>query len=100
MYVLISPAKKLHNDTSLVEGMTHPSLLEDSEILVTEARRKTVPELQKLMGISDKLATLNVQRFKSFSTPFTPQNSKPAVLMFAGDTAGYRSNHEQLGRSW
>ena len=86
MYVLISPAKKLHNDTSLIEGMTHPSLLEDSELLVTEARRKTVPELQKLMGISDKLATLNVQRFKSFSTPFTPDNAKPAVLMFAGDT--------------
>ena len=86
MYVLISPAKKLNNETSPVEGVTHPSLLTDSEVLVAEARQKTVPELQKLMGISDKLATLNAARFQSFSTPFTPQNAQPAVLMFAGDT--------------
>ena len=86
MYILISPAKKLHNETSLVEGMTNPSLLEDSEVLVTEAKQKTVSELQKLMGISDKLATLNAERFQNFTTPFTPQNARPAVLMFAGDT--------------
>ena len=37
------------------------------------------------MKISDKLATLNQQRFQDFTTPFTPQNAKQALLVFNGD---------------
>ena len=38
------------------------------------------------MGISEKLADLNHERFQLFSTPFTPDNAKPAALTFNGDT--------------
>jgi hypothetical protein len=38
------------------------------------------------MKPSDKLADLNFQRFKDFSTPFTLGNAKQAALVFNGDT--------------
>ena len=38
-----------------------------------------------MMNISEKIALENVIRFKNFSLPFTPENSKQAVLAFDGD---------------
>ncbi len=37
------------------------------------------------MKISDKLATLNANRFAEFSTPFTPDNARQALFAFNGD---------------
>ncbi len=42
-------------------------------------------EIKKLMHVSDKIADLNVERFKKFKAPFTPENAKQAVLAFKGD---------------
>ena len=86
MYVVISPAKKMHDDVTLVSEPTIPSLLSDSKKLVSVAKGKTKEDLRQLMGISDRLASLNVQRFQAFSTPFTEKNAKPAIHFFAGDT--------------
>ncbi len=46
---------------------------------------KTPADLSDLMGISAPLAELNVERFGDFTTPFTPDNAKPAILTFSGD---------------
>ena len=37
------------------------------------------------MGLSDKLATLNVGRYRDWSKKFTEENSKPAIYAFDGD---------------
>ncbi len=37
------------------------------------------------MGISMKLADLNAGRWRAFSTPFTPDNARAALLAFRGD---------------
>jgi cytoplasmic iron level regulating protein YaaA (DUF328/UPF0246 family) len=37
------------------------------------------------MGISDKLGVLNYDRYQEWSTPFTEDNAKQAVLAFNGD---------------
>merc|ERR1712078_749142 len=37
------------------------------------------------MKISDKLATLNANRFAEFSTPFSPDNARQAMYAFNGD---------------
>ncbi len=87
MLALISPAKKL--DFSAMEkpvSVTLPALLPETEKLVKIARKQKVSDLKRLMGISDKLAELNVDRFKKFSTPFTAENAKPAAYAFNGDT--------------
>lgn len=84
MIVLLSPAKTL--DFSPVETpTTHPRLLKKSLELVKVLKRKSIPELQELMSISENLSELNRDRFREFSTPFTPINAKPAVLAFKGD---------------
>jgi len=87
MLAVVSPAKKL--DTTTLERtlpFTQPSLLNDTEILVQQAKRLKPAALQTLMGISENLASLNHDRFQQFSTPFTEQNAKPAALIFNGDT--------------
>ena len=48
-------------------------------------RRFSKRGLSDLMGIGDKLAALNVERFKSWARPFTADNSKAALLLFDGD---------------
>lgn len=84
MIALLSPAKTL--DFSPVETpTTQPRLLERSESLIKSLRRKSTADLMELMHISEKLGTLNRQRYRDFETPFTPQNAKPAILAFKGD---------------
>ncbi len=85
MIILLSPAKSL--DYSPVEYgyFSQPRLLEKSEELIGNLRKKTSKKLQALMGVSKNIADLNVERFHSFSLPFTPENAKPAMYAFNGD---------------
>ncbi|MEE2960516.1 MAG: peroxide stress protein YaaA [Myxococcota bacterium] len=87
MLALLSPAKKLDfSEYPMNLKFSTPALMEDTEALVGEARQLLASDLEKLMGISSKLAALNVARFRHFSTPFTQENSKPAIWAFSGDT--------------
>lgn len=86
MLVVISPAKKL--DEKPVDGLpvTEPAFKDDAVHLAQFARKLSVPDLQKLMHISEKLAQLNADRFAGFSTDPAPEEVKQAALIFAGDT--------------
>ena len=86
MLVVVSPAKNLDFDTQVpVSEYTQPSLLGDADTLVQECKALTPADLSSLMKISDKLATLNANRFAEFSTPFTPDNARQALFAFNGD---------------
>ncbi len=85
MIVLLSPAKSLNLEPINVKSTTQPRLLEESESLVKVLRKKSVKSIKALMSVSDKIAELNVERFKAFETPFTKKNAKPAVMTFNGD---------------
>lgn len=86
MLFLLSPAKSLNFDIE-VKGFdpTLPRFLADSKILITILKKFSAKDLSQLMKISDKLASLNYQRFQDFSTPFNTKNSKPALFVFDGD---------------
>ena len=86
MLAVVSPAKTLDLDSPLpaIEP-TQPRFIEETEKLARAARKLTARDLKKLMHISDNLAELNVERFKAFETPFTPDNARPAIFTFAGD---------------
>ena len=87
MLAVVSPAKKLDTDAlGRNLKLTQPGLLVETERLIATAKKLAPKDLQSLMGISEKLASLNHARFQAFSTPFTADNAKPAALMFAGDT--------------
>lgn len=62
-----------------------PNLLRESEQLVTELRDKSTEDLQQLMSVSEKIASLNHTRFQEFTTPFSPDNARQALLAFKGD---------------
>ncbi|MBT6096064.1 MAG: peroxide stress protein YaaA [Rhodospirillaceae bacterium] len=87
MLALISPAKKLDFESDVtVADHTQPDFLDASEDLVGAARKLSRGQLAASMKLSDKLAELNFQRFRDFSTPFDLSNAKQAALVFNGDT--------------
>lgn len=86
MLTLLSPAKSLDEESPLpTRKHTQPRLLDRAEELVDVMRDKPVDELRELMDISEDLAVLNHQRYQDFTTPFTTDNARPAVLLFDGD---------------
>lgn len=86
MLMVVSPAKNLDYKTPVsVNTPTQPALMEKAETLLARCQQLTPAELSSLMGISDKLALLNAQRFASFDLPFTADNARPAVFAFNGD---------------
>ena len=86
MLLLLSPAKSLNFAIDVgAAKSTLPSFLDDSQKLISVLKKFSVVDLMQLMGISDKLARLNYQRFQDFSVPFTNKNSKPAIFVFDGD---------------
>ena len=86
MLVVVSPAKKLNWDVDPHAQATKPALQDDANVLAKVAQKLSVPELRKLMSISENLATLNADRFAAFETESSVQNARPAVMAFAGDT--------------
>ncbi len=85
MIALLSPAKSLNFEESPQKEYTTPRMLPNSEKLVGVLKKKSANALKKLMGVSDNIAQLNVERFQHFQTPFTTENAKQAVLAFNGD---------------
>jgi len=85
MIVLLSPAKTLDFDAHKLEKHSIPRLLEDSGKLIKTLKKKSAADIQELMGVSEKISTLNVERYKSYQTPFTLENAKQAILAFKGD---------------
>lgn len=85
MLLLISPAKTLDFSPSPIAEYTASPFLKESKELVGILKEKSADDLKKLMKVSDKIAELNVGRFRSFKAPFNLKNAKQAVLAFRGD---------------
>jgi len=86
MKILLSPAKSLDFESKLpTDKSSQPIFLTEAEKLNAVLEKKSKKQLKELMGISDNLAELNYQRYKSFSTPFNAQNARPAIYAFSGD---------------
>ncbi len=86
MLAVISPAKSLTLDSPYpAVAATQPRFLDDAARLAEAAARLDSADLIRLMHISDRLADLNVGRFRAFETPFTPDNARPAIYTFNGD---------------
>jgi len=62
-----------------------PEHLGHSRMLIKELRNVDLMALRSLMDISEKIADLNIARYKSFKTPFTEKNARPALFAFKGD---------------
>ncbi len=84
MIAILSPAKRMEitkNDFQF----TTPQFLDNTGKLMNELRAYNSAELQKLMGISPKLADLNFERNQQFEKEHSKDNSSQAIFAFRGD---------------
>ena len=82
MLVVVSPAKKLDMSPIDTEVTSVPLFSDEAHDLAKVASNLGKVGLISTMKISEKLADLNLERFKSFGH----QDKKAAVFAFAGDT--------------
>ena len=93
MLTLISPAKSLDLESPVPRSQsTEPRLLDETARLAEIMAGKSVADLRKLMGVSEDIATLNVERYRDFQTG-TPDTARPAGVTFDG--AVYRGMDPQ-----
>ncbi|MDP2549177.1 peroxide stress protein YaaA [Oceanobacter sp. 4_MG-2023] len=86
MLTLLSPAKTLDYETpATTSRSSQPGFLEDSAELIDVLRMYSADEISGLMGLSSKLAELNVERYSNWTLPLTSANAKQALLAFKGD---------------
>ena len=101
MLILLSPAKSLDFETPapVLNGDVPRFLDQQTTSLITTLRRKKVGDLAELMDLSDRLASLNRDRYQSFdgqliharaaasrdSTAAGPLRVKQAMWAFTGD---------------
>ena len=91
MLAIISPAKSLDFTSPYHKsGFSEPRFLSEASNLAHAAAKLSPARLADIMHISPKLAALNAERFRSFETPFTEDNARPAIHAFNGDVyAGF-----------
>ncbi len=87
MITLLSPAKKLSIECNAMGyTQTQCAFLDQSRELVNILKNFGPIDLQNLMSISENLSLLNLERFKSWRLPFSPESARQAIFSFMGDT--------------
>jgi uncharacterized protein len=83
MITILSPAKSLDFSPHSA-SLSEPDLLAQTAELLPVLRKKSADDLGQLMKISEKLSTLNAERYQTFSIP-QPDSAKAAIYAFDGD---------------
>ena len=86
MLAILSPAKTLDFDSPLVTDQhSVPKFTKESSALIRTLRELEPSEIGSLMGISDKLASLNHDRYAQWSPSFDDETARASILAFKGD---------------
>ena len=89
MLFLLSPAKTLDYDSAVPADIARqssaPLFAAQGAQLIAVLKKKTPRQVAKLMDLSDKLAQLNVQRYRDWREDAAQAQHKPALLAFNGD---------------
>ena len=89
MLFVLSPAKSLDFESAAPDvPHTKPLFVKQSTELIGLLREKSPQQIATLMGLSDKLAQLNLARYQAWRPRFDARNSKQAVLAFNGNVYG------------
>ena len=87
MIIVLSPAKTLdYSSTNNIDDYSSPVFLQKSKDLIGELKKKKPNEIAKLMKLSDKLTSLNVDRYQTWKAQKKPSNnSRQSIYVFKGD---------------
>ena len=84
MLIVLSPAKALNFSAPPERApLSLPELREDTAELAEAARKLSARQIKRLMDLSDKLATLNRERFQAFDAG--SEDGMQAAFAFNGD---------------
>ena len=81
MKIIISPAKKMNEDTDTLGYRDLPVFLERTELLLGALRGMSYEELKKLWKCNDDIATLNTERIRAMDLR---KRLTPAILAYEG----------------
>ncbi len=81
MRIIISPAKKMREDTESIGWTALPACLEHTERILESLRAMSPEALQKLWKCNDDLAALNIERLRHMELR---KNLTPAILAYEG----------------
>jgi cytoplasmic iron level regulating protein YaaA (DUF328/UPF0246 family) len=86
MIILLNSSKTLDvKQPATISKHTIPQFLDDCELLVARLQKLSVSEFSRLMGVSEKLAVVNVKRYMNWQMSPKGSNAKQALLAFKGD---------------
>ena len=86
MLTIISPAKiQNFNPQNTIFDYTLPVFLKEANMLAKQLGSYSISELASLLHINSKIAEENANRYFHWKTPFTPENSKQAILTYNGE---------------
>lgn len=86
MKLVLSPTKSLNfGKQSIITKSTSISFPDKTEKLVGKLKKLSAKQIGNLMNVSANLSDLNFERYQSFSSEFTEDNSKQAILAFTGE---------------
>jgi uncharacterized protein len=95
MLAVISPAKSQDfTPTTKDFSYTIPKFCSEAMHLVSILSKNNIEQISQLMHVSEKIAKLNYDRFKSFSKDFNIQNSKQAIFAYDGDVYDHLNARE------
>jgi hypothetical protein len=85
MIAVLSPAKSLDMESEITIDQTNARFEHQTDQLIEVLKQKSESEIQNLMSLSEKLASLNVERYHAFKSDHSLQNARPCILTFKGD---------------
>ena len=81
MKIIISPAKKMNEDTDSLDWLSLPCFIERTEKICSCLQNMSYAELKKLWKCNDDIAKLNVERLQNMELR---RNLSPAILAYEG----------------
>lgn len=86
MLVLLSPAKTLDYETPVpTQTFSQPQFVDQAQKLIDQLKTFAPQDIAELMKLSDKLSSLNLARYQSWSATHDQTNARQAMLAFKGD---------------
>ena len=85
MKVIISPAKKMRQDTDFLPARRPPSLLKQTEVLMNYLKTLDIDELKALLHCGNQIAELNHERYQRMNL-----HRDPTPALFAYDGIQYQ----------
>ncbi len=86
MLIVISSAKTLDlkpNKRSM--PFTLPDFLSEAQKIIQIVRNYSPEDIQELLKVNYQIAVTNIDRYHKWHLPFTPENSKHALLTYKGE---------------